>query len=157
MSSLFISSGNTLDPVLTNERDRITNVEVLSPLFQCQHSPFLFLFFIYLFFFSLPNYWLKANVNKCVVSRIQRGSFDYNLVGSSSNYDLDGAPVRFVNTFSILGITVDVSLKFRQHIHNIVSKAGALASNLLKTTVCCSPLFMVTPFKSYIRLLLTFS
>lgn len=66
-------------------------------------------------------------------------------------------PLRIVNAFTDLGITVDASLRFHQHIHNIVSKTAALANNLLKATVCRSPSFMISLYKTHIRPVLEFS
>ena len=106
---------------------------------------------------TAESWGLQMNVNKCAVLRIQRRSYNWNLVGIHSNYYLNNAPISFVNVFSDLGVTVDNSLKFHQHIHNIVSKAAALSNNLLKSTVCRSPSFMISLYKTHIRPLLEFS
>lgn len=42
-------------------------------------------------------------------------------------------------------------LKFHQHISNTVRKAAGLAQNLLKSTVCRTPDFMMTLFSSHVR------
>lgn len=43
-------------------------------------------------------------------------------------------PIKFVQSYTDLGITIDISLRFHQNIHSIVNKAGGLATNLLKAT-----------------------
>ena len=56
-----------------------------------------------------------------------------------------------------LGILVDTTLKFHDHIRSIVNKANGLASSLLKATLNRSRKFMVTVYKTHIRPLLEFS
>ena len=56
-----------------------------------------------------------------------------------------------------LGILVDTTVKFHDHIRSIVNKANGLASSLLKATLNRSRKFMVTVYKTHIRPLLEFS
>ena len=42
-------------------------------------------------------------------------------------------------------------LRFHQHVRTIVGKAGGLMGNLLRSTVCRSPEFMLTLFVTHIR------
>ena len=46
---------------------------------------------------------------------------------------------------------VDSSLKFHNHISSTVHKAAGLSQNLLKSTVCRSPDFMLALFRSHVR------
>ena len=55
-----------------------------------------------------------------------------------------------------LGIVVDTSLKFHQHIQVTINKASSLAYNLLKSTLCRTPNFMVTLYKTHIRPIIEF-
>ena len=50
-----------------------------------------------------------------------------------------------------LGVKVDVSLRFHAHIRDVACKAGGLAQNFLKSTVCRSPEFMLFLWKTHIR------
>lgn len=56
-----------------------------------------------------------------------------------------------------LGARVDLQLRFYQHIWATVSKAGGIATNLLKTGVSLSHQFMTTLFVSDVRQILDFS
>ena len=51
---------------------------------------------------------------------------------------------------------VDSDLKFHLHILNTAQKAGGLAQNILRTTVCRSPEFMLPIFCSHIRPILEY-
>ena len=50
-----------------------------------------------------------------------------------------------------LGVWVDNKLKFHHHVRVTVGKAGSLMSDLLCSTVCRDPEFMVTLCVSHIR------
>ncbi len=60
--------------------------------------------------------------------------------GGSSKHLINGEHVRFDNSHKDLGIIADTSLNL--HTNNLVNKAAALFSNLLKTTLCRSSEFM---------------
>ena len=66
-------------------------------------------------------------------------------------YYIDGCPLREESVSKDLGVHIDTSLKFHKHIQIISNKAGGLASNLLRSTVCRSPQFMKTLFISQVR------
>lgn len=57
-------------------------------------------------------------------------------------------PVKFL---ADLDVTVDTTLKFHQHITNIIRKASIVAINLLKSIVNCDPLFMNNLFISRVQ------
>lgn len=61
-----------------------------------------------------------------------------------------------VDSHTDLGVLVDSSLKFHLHILKTAQKAGGLAQNILKATVCRSPEFMLAIFSSHIRPLLEY-
>ena len=50
-----------------------------------------------------------------------------------------------------VGVVVDVGLKFHHHVREVVGKASGLANNLLRSTICCSPHFMVSLLVMHIR------
>ena len=56
-----------------------------------------------------------------------------------------------------LGIIVDDTLKFHEHAQNTTRKAGGVAHNLLKSTVCRSPVFMIYLLKTHIRPILEYA
>ena len=62
-----------------------------------------------------------------------------------------------VSSHKDLGILVDTSPRFHQHIRCIAAKASGLSANFLKSTICRSPKFMLSLFTSHIRPLLEFS
>lgn len=51
----------------------------------------------------------------------------------------------------------DTKLKFHDHIHSVVSRAGGVASNVLKSTLCCSHDFMMVMYTTHVHPLLEFS
>ena len=50
-----------------------------------------------------------------------------------------------------LGVKVDVTLRFHAHIRDVTNKAGGLAQNFLKSTVCRTPEFMMFLWTTHIR------
>ena len=56
-----------------------------------------------------------------------------------------------------LGLLIDDQLKFREHSQTVVCKAGGIAQNILKGTVCRGTEFMMLIFKTYIRPLLEYA
>ena len=50
-----------------------------------------------------------------------------------------------------LGVKVDVTMRFHAHIRDVTNKAGGLAQNFLKSTVCRTPEFMMFFWKTPIR------
>ena len=74
----------------------------------------------------------------------------------SCGYSIDGKVLDFVTSHRDLGVLVDSKLRFHNHIHNVVRKAGGLASELLCSTSCHSSIFMVTLFVSHIRPIMDF-
>ena len=103
------------------------------------------------------SWGLNMNVDKCAVLRFQRGDFDWHQLGILSKYYIGCSPIRSYNDHRDLGVTVDITLKFHKHIQLVVNKAGGMASNFLRSTVCRSREFMLSLYISHIRPLLEFS
>ena len=101
---------------------------------------------------TAASWGLHMNVKKCQVLRFSR-SFP-NLVPPA--YTLDGTPIPSVDSASDLGVLVDTSLKFHNHIRSLAHKANGLAYSLLKSTVCRSPQFMIFLLTTHIRPLIEY-
>ena len=102
---------------------------------------------------TAKSWGLYMNLKKCSILRFQRRFHDVPL----PTYVLGGEAIVIAHSQTDLGITVDDCLKFHEHACNVTRKAGALAQNLLKSTVCRSSDFMVEIFKSHIRPLLEYA
>ena len=90
--------------------------------------------------YTVGTSWgLSMNSSKCVVMRFNRRA-----ICTSPQYTLNGTQLKIVSSHKDLGVVVDTDLKFHGHIRDVAHKAGGLALNLLRSTVCCSPVFMVT-------------
>ena len=66
-------------------------------------------------------------------------------------YLIDSSPIPFVTSHMDLGVLVDSALKFNEHISKTANKSAALAHNVLKSTACRSPEFMMPIYSSHIR------
>lgn len=105
--------------------------------------------------FETASSWgLSFAAGKCVHLRFSRPL--EHAVGDSL-YSLGGTAIKRTPSHKDLGITVETNLKFHQHIKASVNKAGGVASNLLKSTVCRSADFMMVLLISDIRPLTDFS
>ena len=108
--------------------------------------------------FNVSKSWgLKMNSSKCVVLRFQRRQVDWEALGITGLYYMDSTPIPVRDTAVDLGITLDSSLKFHQHIANIVNKAGGVMQNILKATINRDATFMVPLFTTHVRPLLEYS
>ena len=67
------------------------------------------------------------------------------------DYKLEGYAIPCKSVQVDLGVTIDTDLKFHEHARSTARKAGGIAHNFLKSTVCRSPDFMLRIFKSHIR------
>ena len=113
---------------------------------------------INLIFSTAKSWGLNMNRGKCVLIRFQRNEkVNWHSLGPYSAYYLDNTPLRFVESHSDLGVTVDCSLKFHLHIQSIASKAANLMSNILRSTLSRSHSFMLPIYKTYIHPLLEYS
>ena len=81
------------------------------------------------------SWGLHLHPDKCVALRFSR---DLPPVGLYDKYFIDDSPIPFTNQSKDLGVMIDTSLKFHNHIRFMASKAGGMASNLLKSSVSFS-------------------
>ena len=93
------------------------------------------------------------NESKCVVLRFRRNT---SQIVTNKIYTINGSPLIEKEAHRDLGVLVDTSLKFHDHIRETVFKANGTSINLLKSTVCRSPAFMTTLFVTHIRPILDF-
>jgi hypothetical protein len=100
---------------------------------------------------------LSLNGTKCVVMRLHRGYIDWNILDDiDTEYSLGGERLWSVNSHRYLGVWIDNSLKFHQHVRITVPKASYLASGLFRSTIYHSADFMVSLFISRIRPILDY-
>lgn len=93
------------------------------------------------------SWGLKLNREKCAILRFSRSHRDID----APTYLLDGLPIPLVSSHMDLGVLVDTDLKFHGHIRSVAHKAGGLAQNFLKSTVCRTPEFMLFLLTTHIR------
>ena len=101
------------------------------------------------------SWGLTMNAAKCSVLRFQRGP--RAAPAAEEFYSLGGERIEFVNAARDLGIIVDYSLRFHDHVADVTRKANAVASNLLRSTLCRSESFMVQLYTTHVRPLLEFA
>ena len=102
---------------------------------------------------TAASWGLKFAPGKCVHLRFQRG---YGPLAQNM-YHINGDFLQTVKSHKDLGVNVDSKLKFHSHIGEAVSKAGGVATNLLKSTLCRSPSFMTALLISNIRPIIDFA
>ena len=93
------------------------------------------------------SWGLTLNREKCATLRFSRAHRDLN----SPTYCLGGLPIPTVGSHMDLGVLVDSDMKFHGHIRSVARKAGGLAQNFLKSTVCRTPDFMLFLLTTHIR------
>ena len=96
---------------------------------------------------TAASWCLSLNQNKCVVIRFQRKLHAL----PPPCYYIDQFKIQVVQSHTDLGVLIDSDLKFHKHIAATVRKAASLTQNLLKSTVCRSPDFMMTLFSTHVR------
>ena len=72
------------------------------------------------------------------------------------HYTLNGQQIKFVQEHKDLGVLVDNKLRFHSHILSTTRKAAGVANNIIRSTLCRSPAFMVSIWSTYIRPILEF-
>ena len=102
---------------------------------------------------TATSWGLKLNASKCVVLRFRR---NFSQIAANQIYTVNGAPLLEKEAHRDLGVLIDTSLKFHDHIRDTVFKANGTSINLLKSTICRSPAFMTTLFVTHIRPILDF-
>ena len=99
-----------------------------------------------LLYTTATDWGLKFNAQKCVNLRFARGSaINHDL------FHLDDSPIAITESHQDLGVLIDSNLKFHSHCQSAASKAGGVASALLRTTVCWSKEFMLALLTTHIR------
>ena len=93
------------------------------------------------------SWGLKMNPKKCAVLRFSREFAEL----TPAVYFMNGTVIPPVKSHVDLGVQVDTDLKFRGHIRTVVRKAGGMAQNFLKSTVCRKPEFMLFLLTTHIR------
>ena len=73
-----------------------------------------------------------------------------------SPYRVDGQAVRWVSSHKDLGVTVDESLKFHDHITTIVRVANGMTSNLLSSTLARDAEFVLNIYTMHVRPILEY-
>ena len=101
---------------------------------------------------SASSWGLSFSPSKCVHLHFKRGQPD-----RPCQYLLYDAPINTVPSHNDLGVIVDSKLRFHPHITNTVQKAGGIATNLLKSTICRTPSFMIPLLTSDIRPIIDFA
>ena len=96
---------------------------------------------------TAESWGLRMNTTKCAVLRFQRKFHS----PSPPEYMLDGKLLPLVSAQTDLGILIDDELKFHDHCRNIARKAGGIAHNFLKSTLCRSSDFMLHILQTHIR------
>ena len=70
---------------------------------------------------------------------------------NTAEYHINNVKLDFVDSYKDLGVIIDTSLKFHDHIRTVVGRMGGLLNDLLRSTVCRSRNFMIPLFISHIR------
>ena len=94
------------------------------------------------------SWGLRLNPLKCCAMRFGKGT---QRTEESTRYYIEDHLLQFVESYKDLGVIVDSSLRFHQHIRLLTAKAGGLMGELLRSTVCRTREFMLTLFVSHIR------
>ncbi len=110
--------------------------------------------------FQVSLSWgLTMNPSKCAHLKFHRRIIiaDPERLQQDYQYYLGDLPIPVLNNASDLGIIVDTSLKFHNHIQTTARKAGGLANNLLTSTVNRDPSFMIPLFQTHVRPILDYA
>ena len=93
------------------------------------------------------SWGLHLNTAKCAVLRFSRGSRGTPL----AHYTLNGHCLPTPTSHGDLGVIVDNSLKFHEHIDSLTQKVSGLCHSFLKSLVCRSPKLMLFLLTTHIR------
>lgn len=97
------------------------------------------------------NDWqLKISPSKCAVLTIGKKHSDFC-------YKIDNATIQLVNSFKDLGVTIDNSLDFSEHVNKICATASQRAALILKCFTSRDPALLIRAFTTYVRPLLEFA
>ena len=102
------------------------------------------------------NSWgLKMNSGKCVCMRFAPRNCCLSYTGESP-YMVEDFHIKFVSSYSDLGVTVDRSLKFHSHVRRIVCVASAMTNNILACTLSRDEDFLMNIYKFHVHPLLEY-
>ena len=104
---------------------------------------------------TAKSWGLHMNFEKCLTMDFSRGARAADIV-RCVRFTMGGQPINHEKSGVDLGVTVDTSLRFHQHIAVTVRKAGGLATNLLRSTLNREVSFMVTLFITHVRPILDY-
>ena len=105
---------------------------------------------------STSRSWgLIMNVSKCVCIRFCSRSHAVPYEGFSP-YTVGTEHINFVSSHSNLGVRVDRSLKFHEHIRHTANKCNGLTTNLLSSTLSRDSMFLMNVYTSHIRQLMEY-
>ena len=93
------------------------------------------------------SWGLHMNSDKCAVLRFSKGLGDT----PQACYTLNGRCLPTPTSHGDLGVVIDSSLKFHEHVDSLSQKVAALCHNFLKALVCRSPNLMLFLLKTHIR------
>ena len=80
-------------------------------------------------------------------ARVKRRFHDF----PAPEYVIASSPIPYVSSHTDLGVLVDSDLNFHCHISKTAKRSAALALNVLKSTACRYPEFMMPIFSTHIR------
>ena len=92
------------------------------------------------------SWGLRMNRDKCAVLRFSHSFPDIVL----PCYCLADQEIPTTQSHVDFSVRIDTDLKFHSHIRETANKAGGIAQNLLKSTVCRPPDFMIFLWKTHI-------
>ena len=121
---------------------------LVSDLFQCQKD-------IDILHDTAMSWGLRMNSDKCSVLLFGR-EMQLSRVVKCACFSMGGAPIKRGTCGMDLGVMIDPSLKFHQHIASVACKAGGLATNLLRATLNREASFMVTLYVTHVRPLIDY-
>ena len=96
------------------------------------------------------SWGLLMNVSKCVCLRFCSRSLAAQHDGESP-YTVGSERIRFTSSHSDLGVTIDRSLKFHDHIRRAANICNGLTTNIFSSTLNRGADFLINIYKSHIR------
>ena len=94
------------------------------------------------------SWGLHMNASKCVCIRFS--SVSSNSVGQSP-YNIGGNSINFVDSHSDLGVVIDKSQKYHNHIRKLARVCNGITTNMLASTLCREPEFLMNVYLSHVR------
>ena len=96
---------------------------------------------------TASSWGLSMNLKKCAVMRFPRRFHPQ----TRPVYHLNGKQLPWTQSHSDLGVVIDEDLKFHEQARLAARKAGGVAHNFLKSTLCRDPDFMTHILMTHIR------